>query len=461
MACIMNLTKLSSSFRDPSGFLFTIEKEIYRQVNEIYKEEYNYFIDSGLYETLVRAALLIPHEESNIKFPHPETGYRILKPEKISFISYPYEWCFSQLKDAALTTLKIQRMALDHEMSLKDASAYNIQFQNGRPIFIDTLSFEKYHEGKPWVAYRQFCQHFLAPLALMSRKDIRLNQLLKIYIDGVPLDLASSLLPLKTRFKFSLLTHIHLHAKTQMRYAGQTAKKQNPKLSRMGFIGIINSLESAVKGLKWDPQGTEWSNYYQNTNYTPDGFEHKKQIVQKYLFKSNPRTVWDIAANTGHFSRLASDNEINTISFDVDPAAVEKNYLHVVSSGENIILPLVSDLTNPSPGLGWQNEERMGFMERGPADTLLALALIHHLAISNNLPFSKVVDFIRQICKWLIIEFVPKTDSQVQRLLATRKDIFPNYTEEAFEKEFERYFAVRDKIQIKESERILYLMRKL
>ena len=462
MADTMIPAKVPASFRDPSGFLFTMENEIYRQVNKIYKENYDHFISSGLYETLVQSGLLIPHQEADMDFPDPDSGYRILKPEKVSFISYPYEWCFSQLKDAALTTLRIQKTALDYGMSLKDASTYNIQFQNGRPIFIDTLSFEKYQEGRPWVAYRQFCQHFLSTLALMSHKDICLNQLLKIHIDGVPLDLASSLLPFKTWFKYSLLTHIHVHARTQKRYAGQTSKKKRiPKLSRSGLIGIINSLESAVRSLDWNPQGTEWSDYYQDTNYTPEGFEHKKQIVQKFLSRSNPETVWDVGANTGHFSRLASDDGIKTIAFDVDPAAVEKNYITLKSNKESHILPLVSDLSNPSPGIGWQNTERMSLMERGPTDTLIALALIHHLAISNNLPFSKIVDFMQQVCEWLIIEFVSKEDSQVQRLLATRKDIFPNYTQEDFEQEFGRYFALKNKIQIKGSERILYLMHKI
>ena len=462
MADVMTPAKIPASFRDPSGFLFFIENEVYRQVNKIYKQEYDRFISSGLYKELIQSGLLIPHQEAHIDFPHPDKGYKILKPEKISFISYPYEWCFSQLKDAALTTLRIQNTALDYGMSLKDASAYNIQFQNGRPVFIDTLSFERYQEGRPWVAYKQFCQHFLAPLALMSQKDVRLNQLLKIYIDGVPLDLASSLLPFKTLLKYSLLTHIHVHAKTQRRYAGQTGtKKHIPKISQTGLLGIINSLESAVKSLKWNPQGTEWSDYYQDTNYTPEGFEHKKQIVQEFLSRSKPETVWDVGANTGHFSRLASDNGIKTIAFDVDPTAVEKNYISAKSNKEANILPLLNDLTNPSPSIGWQNTERMGLMERGPADTLVALALIHHLAISNNLPFAKVADFMQQVCQWLIIEFVPKKDSQVQRLLATRKDIFPDYTQKAFEQNFGRYFAIMEKTQIKGSERILYLMQKI
>ena len=199
----------AASFRDPSGFLFHHEGTLYRQVNRSYEADYNLLRDSGLYDLLTEKGLLIPHREASLDLARSGEAVRILEPELVPFISYPYEWCFGQLKDAALTTLRIQRRALEHGMALKDSSAYNIQFYNGRPLLIDTLSFEKYREGMPWIAYRQFCQHFLAPLALMCLKDVRLNQLLRIYIDGIPLDLASRILPLKSRFKLPLLTHIH------------------------------------------------------------------------------------------------------------------------------------------------------------------------------------------------------------------------------------------------------------
>jgi hypothetical protein len=453
--------QLPGSFRDPSGFLFQQDGVIYRQVNLVYKDDYDHLMSSGLYQTLVDDNLLIPHEEVGIESPVPELAYKIIKPEPIPFISYPYEWCFSQLRDAALTTLKVQRKALDFGMSLRDSSAYNIQFKNGRPIFIDTLSFGKYCEGQPWVAYRQFCQHFLAPLALMSYKDIRLSQLLHVYIDGLPLDLTSCLLPWRTRLRFSLLSHIHLHARSQKRFADKPINVGQYRLSRYAFLGILNSLESTVKNLKWQPGGTEWADYYQDTNYSPQAFEHKKTIVAGLLDKVRPSTVWDLGANVGVFSRLASDRGIPTVSFDVDPAAVEKNYLDCVARGDTSILPLVIDLTNPSPGIGWENKERMSLKERGPADAVLALALVHHLAISNNVPLSRIAGFLSDICHWLIIEYVPKTDSQVQRLLATREDIFPNYTRQAFEQEFRRYFTIDDSADIRESQRTLYLMRQI
>jgi hypothetical protein len=294
----------------------------------------------------------------------------------------------------------------------------------------------------------------------MSYKDIRLNQLFRVFIDGVPLDLASKLLPFRTRLKLSLLSHIHLHAKSQEHFADKKIKKSSHRLSHFAFLGLIDSLKSAVKKLQWRPKGTEWANYYESTNYSPTALDHKKQLVAKFLDKVRPKTVWDLGANTGLFSRIASEKGMNTISFDVDPAAVEKNYLECVKKGEANILPLVLDLTNPSPDIGWQNEERTSFLKRGPADVALALALIHHLAISNNLPFKKIADFFSKICHSLIIEFVPKQDSQVQRLLSTREDIFSNYNQQTFEDEFKKYFTIQDSVKVKDSERILYFMQK-
>jgi ribosomal protein L11 methylase PrmA len=451
---------LTASFRDPSGFLFYRNGSIYRQINTKYKENYDHLVNSGLYDTLIKSGLLIPHEPVDITPQESDDVYRVIKPQPINFISYPYEWCFTQFKMAALTTLEIQKKSLDFDMSLKDCSAYNVQFLNGKPVLIDTLSFEKYIQGQPWVAYRQFCQHFLAPLALMSYKDIRLNQLLRIYIDGVPLDLASSLLPYRTWLRFSLLSHVHLHAKSQRYYADKIKDTSNRKVTQLEFKGIIDNLESAIRRLNWNPGNTEWADYYQDTNYSADALEHKKKLVAQFLDQINPKSVWDLGANDGLFSRIASDKGIKTISFDIDPTAVEKNYLKCVERNESNILPLLLDLTNPSPGIGWQNDERMSLQERGPVDTVFALALIHHLAISNNLPFNKIADYFEKICSSIIIEFVPKTDSQVQKLLSTRKDIFPDYQQNLFENEFSRYFEIQNSVKIKDSERTLYLMRR-
>lgn len=458
----MSDRKLGASFRDPSGFLFTREGVLYRQVNRAYAEEYERLMGSGLYQKLIKAGLLVPHQEVDVSPAEADTAFKVLQPERLPFISYPYEWSFGQWKEAALTTLAIQRRALKYGLSLKDASAYNIQFYQGRAMLIDTLSFETYKEGEPWVAYRQFCQHFLAPLALMAYRDIRLGQLLRIYIDGVPLDLASTLLPGQTRWNLGLYTHIHLHAKAQKRYADVSLAeaRRGRRMSRQAFLGLLASLENTVRKLTWKAAGTEWAEYYDMTNYTAGAFEHKRQLVAAWLEQVAPHTVWDLGANTGLFSRLATERGAYTVSFDIDPAAVEQNYRQVKAKGEINLLPLLLDLTNPSPAIGWGNRERDSLLQRGPADLVMALALVHHLAISNNVPLATLAEFFAEAGRWLIVEFVPKSDSQVQKLLRSRVDIFPSYTREGFERAFETFFEIRQAVPLRESERWLYLLER-
>ena len=460
MARKMATTERSrASFRDPSGFLFSRGGILYRQVNQKYRADYSLLMESGLYDNLVKAGLLVRHEEVDEQAEDLAQAYKVIRPQKVNFISYPYEWSFSQLKDAALATLSIQRRAMKHGMSLKDASAYNIQFHEGKACLIDTLSFEAYSEGAPWVAYKQFCQHFLAPLALMSKVDVRLSQLLRIHIDGVPLDIASRLLPTATRFNFGLATHIHWHAKAQARYAGEKVKARTNGMSQQALIGLIENLKNTVQAFDWKPVGTDWGEYYTFTNYSDSAFEEKKRILNDWVEKISPTSVWDMGANTGVFTRIAAGKGIPSVSFDIDPAAVEKNYRQAKTAKEKYILPLVMDLTNPSPSLGWNNHERDSLTSRAPADMVFALALIHHLAISNNVPLLQVAEFFHGLGKWLAIEFVPKSDSQTQKLLASREDIFDQYTIEGFERCFGEYFDIREKTTVAGSERVLYLMK--
>jgi ribosomal protein L11 methylase PrmA len=461
---MMNNPLHPASFRDPSGFLFRRDGVLYRQVNLSYQEDYELLNSSGLYAELVEKSWLVGHTEVDLDPEQASLSFKILRPDLLEPISYPYEWSFSQLKDAALRTLGIQKRALKKGMSLKDASAYNIQFRNARAVLIDTLSFEAYKAGQPWVAYKQFCQHFLAPLALMAKRDVRLNQLLRVHIDGIPLDLASRLLPGSTRLNFALSTHIHLHASFQRKHAasGGKASKQIAGMSLAAMEGLIESLRTAIVGLRWNPRGTEWGDYYTETSghYSDAASLHKMEILEKFLDQAAPRSAWDLGANTGVFSRAASRRGIPTVAFDIDPAAVEQNFLACKANKDTHLLPLVLDLTNPSPAIGWNNRERMSLLERGPVDAVLALALIHHLAIANNVPLTRLADLFQQAGRWLMIEFVPKEDPQVQVLLASRQDIFPDYSQQGFEAAFETCFKIHASVPVKETARTLYLMER-
>ncbi len=447
-----------ASFRDDRGYIFFSGEELRRGVLEPGRAAYEQLMSSGLYEALTSKALLIKHEEVQATVPFA----KVLAPELVLFISYPYEWSFSQLRDAALLTLKIQRLALKHGQTLRDASAYNIQFVGGRPIMIDTLSFEPYTPGQPWIAYRQFCQHFLAPLALMSYRDPSLSQLLRVHLDGLPLSLAAGLLPLGARLKPGLGLHIVAHGRLQARSSTSdtvAAPRAQRSISQAGMLGLLDSLERATSGLKLSTTKTEWSNYYDETNYSAAALAEKEAIVERFVARVKPVRTLDLGANNGRFSRLAVAHSQLVISTDIDPLAVEANYLKVKRDHDTKLLPLLIDLTNPSPALGWADAERAAFTERAAADLVLALALVHHLAISGNLPLELIAAYFARLGPQLVIEFVPKSDSKVQFLLASREDIFADYTPGGFEAAFARHFTIAAKHPIKDSGRSIYLMK--
>jgi hypothetical protein len=431
----------------------------YRQVNPCYKEQYERLISSGLYKKLTDEKLLVPHRETDVQGLYDQ-AFLVLEPEQVPFVSYPYEWCFGQMKDAALTTLRIQRTALVHDMFLKDASAYNIQFSRNNAVHIDTLSFDLYKDGMPWVAYGQFCRHFLAPLFLMAHTDIRLSQLMRVYIDGIPLDLASKLL--KGKGGFAVKQHIHWHSKSVQAH-GQSGHKEGGvsrkiKISKFQLQALIDSLIKIVAGLTLKGVQTEWGDYYSHTNYSEAAEGTKRETILSHINRVRPETIWDFGANDGTYSRLGLLNDNSFVAaFDIDPIAVERNYNAVKKTNENM-LPLLLDLTNPSPSIGFAGKERGSVEKRQKPDCILMLAVIHHLAISNNLPLEMVAEWLASFGSRLIIEFVPKTDSQARILLATRDDIFPNYTVSGFEEAFANYFKLIERTQVAESDRLIYLM---
>jgi ribosomal protein L11 methylase PrmA len=453
---------LGASFRDPAGFLYRENGLLYRQVNPSCARDYDRLMTSGLYESLVGRSLLIPHQE--VDRPAASGAHRILRPDEIPYVSYPYEWCFSQLRDAALLTLEIQLASLSFGMTLKDASAYNVQFIGHRAIFIDTLSFEAYRDGEPWVAYRQFCQHFLGPLALMAHVDVRLRHLLRSFIDGVPLDLASRLLPARTRLRPGLLAHLHLHAGSQRRHQnrGSTTVRMRPALAKSRLIALIESLRGAIRGCRPPRAATQWSDYYDQTNYSAEAMAAKERLVRRMVddVATAADVIHDLGANTGRFSRLLAGPGRYVVAHDLDELAVERHYTRNKAEGVERVLPLLLDLTNPSPRTGWALEERESALDRISRGTVIALALVHHLAISNNVPLDRLAALFHRLANTLIVEFVPKEDSQVQRLLATREDVFPGYTLDAFVDAFSHCFEVVVEHPVPGTSRTLLAMRR-
>jgi hypothetical protein len=309
------------------------------------------------------------------------------------------------------------------------------------------------------VAYRQFCRHFLAPLALMARVDVRLRDLWREHLDGVPLDLASRLLPRRTWFAPWALVHLHMHARSSRRYADAPVPNwlRTRRVSERGLEGLLDHLRQAVASLQWVPPPTEWSDYESNHGYGSASQAGKREAVATAIKRHLPAIVWDLGANTGQYSRIAQDAGAYVVALDADVGAVERHYTELRREHGDRILPLWTDLRNPGPAQGWAHREWRSLVDRGPADLVLALALVHHLAIGNNLPLQAITAFLAQVGRRVIVEWVPKDDAQVLRLLASRDDIFDSYTRERFVAALECHFRVEQVIPLPESGRELFI----
>lgn len=452
----MSLLLEESSFRDRDGYIFYKNGEVFRNIHFSYQHIWERLENSPFFNELISSGKLIGYENCE---PESNSGvFKTIKPTKLPFISYPCEWSFSQLKKAALLTLSIQKAAIKNGFSLKDASAYNVQFIGARAIFIDTLSFEQYESGKPWQAYKQFCSHFLSPLLLSYYGNPELKTLALNYMDGIPLDLCSKLLPFKSRFNLFAYTHIHLHARFEKKHSEDTKLNTSKlQISKERSLSIIEHLESGIKSLQTSKNKTNWTEYYSTCSYSKDGLSTKKTFIESCLKKHAGEMCVDLGANTGEFSKLAANYFATVIACDSDVEVVTKIQNEKVKN----ITAFHVDLTNPTPSYGWNNLERKSFIERiYKADFTLALALIHHLCIGNNVPLPKVAEFFAKCSNKLIIEFVPKTDIQVAKLLVTKKDVFLDYTLETFLNSFNKYFNLVQQQSIPDSDRVLFFLSK-
>ena len=414
----------------------------------MYEEDYTLLLNSGLYQQLTQEGLLLPHEESNLSLQTDE-GFKIIKPDQLHFISSPSEWCFSQLKDAALLTLTLMREAISKGMILKDARPDNIQLHKGRLLLIDTLSFTKYKEALPWIAYRQFCESFLAPLVLMHYAEMGLSSLFLAYPEGIPLSLTSKLLPLKTKFNLHLYLHIHLNAK----YAGGKTKNDKSILfSEKKMLDLISSLESAINNLELKGGTAVWSNYYEEAKDRKGYLEEKEGLVSSW---AKPfKRITDLGANEGHFSILVSGDEKEVVSADLDHFSIDRLYRKVINERKPIY-PIVLDLSYPTPSLGMH--EGLALKDRINTDLVIALALIHHLVLGKSIPMLVVANYLAKIAPALIIEFVEEDDN---RIIELRQFAKGSYSRELFEESFNQFFELKEKAEFKTAKRSLYFFER-
>lgn len=446
-----------ASYRDKSGFVFEQGGKIYRYVHPDYDIHYTQLMSSGLYEDVVKKGKLIAHHELSEIQQFGFADGRVLLPDQIPFISYPYEWSFDMWKDAALLTLQMAMAALKKEMILKDATPFNIQFHKGKPIFIDTLSFENYEEGKPWIAYRQFSECFLAPLLLMHYCHPDTGKFFTIYPNGIPMDVLVSLLPKRSKWNMNTLLHVHLQAKFSGKQKQRAGNENN--FSKQKLEILLKGLDRFVQKLVLKKVKTTWDDYYTDTILGDDYLQAKTALVKLLISSIDYKTVIDLGANDGYFSLLFGDDK-NVLATDADSNCINELYHKIKKEGITNILPLVNNLSVPSPAIGWANTERESITVRLKADLVLALALVHHLAIAHNVPLYLIANWLYPMGEHLIIEFVPKSDEKVKLLLQNRNDIFDEYNLENFKSIFATKYQIIKEEKVGNTNRVLFLMKR-
>lgn len=433
-----DLPRSNASFRDPAGHVYERNGRIFRSITSRAIDDYRNLRDRGVIERLVGQGLLVESQE----VPVEEIGLddvsnirQVVEHPRIPFISYPYEWPFRALQRAAVHHLDLQIAALEQDAVLSDATAYNIQFIGPRPVFIDLLSLRSYREGEYWAGYRQFCEQFLNPLLLRAYAGVPHNAWYRGSPEGIGAGDLSRLLPILKKFSPRTFAHVVLHGRLQnSANATEKAKAvQAGKFSRTAYQGMLDQLRSWIAGLH--PAGgrrTVWQDYAGTHGYSHDEYEEKKSFIGAFVEQVKPEMLWDIGCNSGDFSDIALQaGAASVIGFDFDQGALDAAFIRADENGMNF-LPLFQDATNPSPDQGWRQAERDGLGGRRNADAILGLALVHHLAIGRNIPLPDVVEWLTGLAPRGVIEFVPKNDPMIERMLSLREDIFDEYSYDSF-----------------------------
>jgi len=453
------ITRHPASYRDPSGFVFRHEGRIYRMVNASYREDYDLLMQSGLYRSLTDKKMMLPHTDVSTEFSLQAPAYKVIQPEPVPFWTYPYEWSFEQLKQAALLTLQLNKVALAQNMILKDATAYNIQFTGGKPILIDSLSFEQYTAGAPWKAFRQFCTHFLYPLLLQSKVEGLNPAIFSQYPDGISAKLTASLLPKSSKYNLNNWLYLYLPAKLEGRQ--DSGKQRSISVSKTKILQNIEQLSGFIQKMKPPVAHSDWNHYYSETILSQEYLQFKEQTVTQWLKEKSPKTTVDVGCNTGVFSFIAAQNSGQVVSLDTDPYSIDLLFLKAQKEGIKNLTTFVGDICNPAAAFGWNNAEQSALLSRLKGEVVLALALIHHLALTKNVPLDMILETFAGIStEYVIMEFVPKSDPRSQTLLQNKTDIFPAYTQTHFEAAAKQFFTIEKQTPMQGSERVLYLLKK-
>lgn len=457
--------RVPGSFRDPAGCVFRAGGRIFRGVRQPAVASVLAFLASDFYRrhathAIVGTRVVEPNAvaEAGLAVEAVQSFAIWLEHQPIEFISYPYEWSFEQLRAAALFHLDLHLEALAAGYDLRDATAYNVQFRGCQPVFIDLLSFDTYREGCHWFGYRQFCEQFLAPLALNAYAKVDFNPWFRGALEGIDLPSAARLLPARSLLSPTLLANVHAQAWAMSRMtSGRRSGRRRAiaGLPRRNYIHLLSSLRRFIEGLTAHGD-TYWADYRPDSSYSEAGAREKEAVVTGFVQREGVQRLLDIGCNTGHYSEKAiAAGARHVVGADLDAGALNVAFRSAAGKKLNIT-PILLDVCNPSPALGWGLTEREGLFERlRGVDATISLAVIHHVLIGRNVPMKDYVDWLLDLAPRGLAEFVPKSDPMVAGLLAHRQDIFPDYTQEAFLRVLSRRARVTGVHPISNSERVL------
>jgi hypothetical protein len=456
------------SFRDWDGRVFSGADRVYRALSRSGLDDWEALSSTDFLERYMTAGRIVetevatPEVLEELRRLDPNAGWAAaLSHERLPFVSYPYEWSFSMLKDAALLQLELVSAALAEDVALKDATPYNVQWRGSQPVFVDIGSFERARAGEPWAGYRQFCMLFLFPLMLEAYRGVAFQPWLRGSIDGIrPTDFRA-LFSRRDALRRGMLRHVFLHASLERRYASQGAEVRDD-LEKAGFNrslieASVANLRKVVEGLRPKSAESTWHGYESTCSYDDNETAAKEEFVRRVVADRRRRLVWDLGCNEGHYARIAAEGADLVVAADSDRVVVDALYGRLQADEERGILPLVVDLADPSPGIGWDNAERRTLLERGRPELTLCLAVVHHLSISRNVPLREIVCWLRELDSEIVIEFPDRSDPMVQRLLGPKRaDAHPDYTHESFEELVRARFRIVDERELPSGTRTLY-----
>ncbi len=441
------------SFRDPASHVVFDGDRVLRLLDNRGLEAWKDLESTAFFTNAVETGRLISTTQLD---QSPEGTAGALQHPQIPFISYPYEWTFSMLKDAALLQLDLLADALAEGITIKDATPFNIQFVDGSPVFIDIGSFEKYQDGEPWIGYRQFTRQFLFPLMLRAWADLPFQPWLRGDMEGPTAGEMKRILSGGKRMKPSALMHVSLQARMEERMSGGSARGD---LKAAGFtadliLTNVRKLHALIETLQWDHGVEGWSNY-QSCDHVGRDRETKGEFLRAALGQSQPKRVIDLGANDGHFSAIAAETGALAIAVDGYEPVLEDLYSR--SKGKSIAV-VVSELTNPSPAQGWAGQERPALMERANPDYVIAYGVIHHLIYTASIPPATVLDWLRSFDAPVALEYVSPDDAMVGKLTANKleQELHPERTEPEFRVLLEKGFDIRQERRLEGGTRVLF-----